>query len=125
MALGWWINSEVTVFRVDKNTSLVTWLGYSTISRVWWQTTNKGRVKLYGVLPASKELNNIQDGDIIEVLRKECGPHDIYDKNEVAIRLKNCQVKRKWMIDLNPDDPSNQEITRLYISLTCDVEFLL
>jgi hypothetical protein len=125
MEIDLWINSEVAIFRVDKNTSLVTSLGYSTISRVWWQAENKGRVKLYGNLLISKELNNIQNGDTIEVLRKECGPRDRYDNNEVAIRLNNCQVKRKWMIDLNPDSPDNQEITRLYISLTCDVEFLL
>jgi hypothetical protein len=118
--IDWWINSEVAIFRTGDG--LVTSLWYSTISRVWWQTENKGRVKLYGALPVSKELNNIQNGDTIEVLRKECGPRDRYDKDEVAVRLNNCQVKRKWMIDLNPD---NQEITRLYISLTCDVEFLL
>lgn len=121
----WWENSDLILFRVSPNTLIVSWLGYSTINSVWWNTDNRGRFKIHGVLPFSKALDDLGDGDTIEILRRAYGPLDEYDASFVVAKLSNCQIKRKWMLNISPQSPANQETLELYISLTCDVELFL
>lgn len=125
MSVGkdFWINSELQLFRVDEYTQVYEWLSYSTITSVWWKNDNEGRFKIKGLFPGT--LSNLEDGNNIEILHRIAGRRDEYDSTLVVAKLNDCQIKRKWFLNISPDLPDNQEIFVLYISLTCKVELLI
>lgn len=124
MAVDGLINSDLTFFRIGKNGKVI-YLGPVTADKVWWYENKNGRIRLQGPLKASKELNFIENGDTIEAQITKCEPRDEYVPGETFARLTNCQIKRKWMLDLAPNDPSDLSALILYVSIICDVELLV
>lgn len=108
------INSELNIFRNTK------WLEYSTITSVWWKDKNEGRFKIRGIYPGN--IDTLKDGDTLEILHRIAGKRDEYDSSMVIARLKNCQIKRRWFLQISPSSPDQQETFYLYLSLTCTVE---
>lgn len=53
MKNDFWVNSELQLFRVDEYTQVYEWLGYSTITSVWWKNEKEARFKIKGVFPGS------------------------------------------------------------------------
>lgn len=124
MALDIWINSDIRLFKKNEF-GLFDWLGPVTIDKVWWYENGHGRMRLQGPLKVSEELNHLENGDTIEAQIKEAGSYDVYMSERTIIRLTNCQIKRKWMLDLAPNDPDDMGAVILYVSITCDVELLV
>lgn len=117
-----WINSSTSIFRVDAS-GLRTWIGrYATIDKVWWNKIGKGRVRLSGPLPNNTELNHIVDGDKILVIQKNQGEWDRFIEEDIILNLSNCQIQRKWMLNISPSSPDMQDIVILYVSIVCDIE---
>lgn len=94
----------------------------SSISKIWWRG-DTCRVRLAGHFPNCLELNQIQNGDTIEVLYRT-GTRCDFSENDIVIRLTNCIIQKKWMVNLSPLSPEYLEDTKLYVSLTCHIEIV-
>lgn len=111
------VNSELNIFKDAK------WLKFSTITSVWWKSENEGRFKIKGAYPSN--LDTLKNGDTLEILHRVVGRRDEYDSSLVIARLKDCQIRRKWFLQISPSSPEQQEVFCLYLSLTCTVELLV
>jgi len=116
-----WINSEIAPFLHSGTEHL--YLGRVTIEKIWWQEPEHARLLLMGPMPDAVLLFSLKDGDSILLLRKECGPSDTFFVDEVVMACHDCQIRRKWFLNLSPNF-EEQEVVCIYASLDCRFEIV-
>lgn len=84
-----------------------------------------GKAKIWGYLPQAIVLNGVTNGTSLEVLYKECGPYDLYRRDEVILRLDNVRIEKKTLGGILPADILHtDQVAIVYLEITCDVTII-
>ena len=91
-----WKNPNLELFLESR------WLG-CTITKLWWYESGSGGrwVELSGKLPLADELNNLKNGDTIEIM----------ESSKAIARLTDCQVKCRL-----------SDLDTICVDLVCGIE---
>lgn len=82
------------------------------------------RLCLEAKLPGGRPALELVNGSVLEILHKPCKDREVYNSEEVVIRLTVRKTIQKTFDDLVVFDPSMMDEVRSFVVLACEMELL-
>ena len=116
--MSFWINDHTALFYIKSDGPA--FLECVAVDKV---DLLNGEVVLSGMLPHSANLNEIQNGALLEVLNQIVA-RDEYESSRVILRFSHCRVIDKVLLDVVALKSEQVDIVRLRVKLAADIQVL-